>query len=70
MGGLNVRLGDMEVVLDHIKRAMSEDALETKHVPAVTEVLDGERMAELVGLTRGERWDIIFTNCGHTDTGR
>lgn len=54
MGVFYVHLGDGDVALDHFECGVAEEALEFEDVAAVAEKVDGECVAEAVGVGIGD----------------
>mgnify|MGYP007071584450 CR=1 FL=1 len=54
MGGLGIGVGEGEVFAHHFEGGVTEEALEREDVAAVAEVLDGEGVAEFVGVGGGD----------------
>jgi len=54
VGGFDVGLGDEEVAFDHIEGGVAQGGLERVDVAVVAQVLDGECVAEAVGIDVGD----------------
>jgi hypothetical protein len=50
MGSLGVRFGQSKIAPDHLQRRMTQQTLQGKHIPTVTEILNSKRMAEPMGM--------------------
>lgn len=68
MGGGQVGLGDVEIVVDHIERGVTEQALKGEDVTAAAQVPDGEGVAEAVGVDVGNA-GAFFDTAQHESDG-
>ena len=50
VGGLDIRFDDTQVTPDHFQGGMTQNMLKGKYIPPVSEVLDGKRVPETVGM--------------------